>query len=139
MKGKFRLEIVTPNRLVLKEEDVDEFSAPGIEGYFTALPGHTPYLVLLSEGRMSYRKGKDWHYMTVLNGYAEVLPDHITVLAEKSEKADEIDIERAEKAKRRAEERIKDIQQTEVDFERARAALSRAILRLDVSKNRRVQ
>lgn len=130
MEKKFSLEIATPYRLLLKDAEVEEVSAPGYKGYFTALPSHSPYLVILSKGVLSYRKGKTWKYVTIIDGFMEVLPDHIIVLAEKGEEAEMIDKERAEKAKKRAQERLKDIQNYTIDFERAQAALQRALIRL---------
>jgi F-type H+-transporting ATPase subunit epsilon len=130
MEKKFSLEIATPYRLLLKEKEVEEVSAPGYQGYFTALPLHTPYLVLLSKGVLSYRKGKIWKYITVIEGFMEVLADHIIVLAEKGEEAELIDKERAKNAKKRAEDRLKDINNYKIDFDRARAALERAVIRL---------
>jgi F-type H+-transporting ATPase subunit epsilon len=137
MEKKFTLEIATPYRLLLKESEVEEVSAPGYQGYFTALPMHSPYLVLLSKGVLSYRKGKTWKYLTVIDGFMEVLADHIIVLAEKGEEAELIDIERAKSAKKRAEDRLKDINNYEIDFERARAALQRAIIRLKAAESQK--
>jgi F-type H+-transporting ATPase subunit epsilon len=130
MGKSFTLEIATPSQLLVKDAEVEEVSAPGYEGYFTALPSHSPYLVLLSNGVLSYRKGKAWSYVTVIGGFIEVLPDHIIVLAEKGEKAEKIDVERAAEARKRAEARLKDMKNYDIDFERARAALERAIIRL---------
>ncbi len=138
MSKGFLLEVVTPDRLVIHEQDVDEVSAPGYEGYFTALPEHTPYLVLLGEGILSYRKGTTWRYMAVMGGFVEVLPDKVMVLAEKSEKSEEIDLQRAKEALERAQKRLKDTTTTstdEVDFERAQAALHRALIRLNAKKS----
>jgi F-type H+-transporting ATPase subunit epsilon len=133
VKG-FNLELVTPDRLVLKEESVDEISAPGINGYFTVLPGHTPYLVILDRGILSYRKANKWFYATVLEGFVEVLPDRVMVLAENSETSEEINLDRALEAKKRAEDRLKETNSSDVDFERAQAALKRAILRINAKK-----
>ena len=135
MTKGFTLEVVTPSRLVLHEENVDEVSAPGHEGYFTALPEHTPYLVLLSEGVLSYRQGSKWGYLAVMGGFIEVLPDKITVLAEKGERADEIDLERVTEALKRAEKRLSDTDKLEVDFDRAQLALHRALIRMNTKKS----
>src|SRR4030066_933874 len=88
------LEIVTPDRLVLSEE-VDEVMAPGVEGEFGGLPGHTPFLTTLKVGELTYRKGKEIHHMAVSWGYAEVTQKKETVLAEAAEVAAEIDIDGA--------------------------------------------
>jgi F-type H+-transporting ATPase subunit epsilon len=96
------LEIVTPDRSVVTEK-VDEVEIPGAEGYFGVLPGHTPLLAMLQVGELWYRKGGDTVYLSIAFGFAEVLPDRVTILAQLAERADEIDIARAEAAKRRAE------------------------------------
>ena len=137
MDKKFTLEIATPSRLLVNEADVEEVSAPGYQGYFTALPSHSPYLVLLSKGVLSFRKGKIWTFVTVIGGFIEVLPDHIIVLAEKGEKAENIDVERAKAAKKRAETRLADSRNYDIDFERARLALERAIIRLKATESQK--
>lgn len=135
MTKGFTLEVVTPSRLVMHEENVEEVSAPGHEGYFTALPEHTPYLVLLSEGVLSYRQGSKWGYLAVMGGFVEVLPDRITVLAEKGERADEIDLERVTDAMKRAKKRLADTDNQEVDFDRAQLALQRALIRMSTKNS----
>src|SRR6188474_3290417 len=102
---KLLLEIVTPDRPLVREE-VDEVEIPGAEGYFGVLPGHTPLLATLKVGELWYRKGAEKFYLSIALGFAEVLPDRVTILAELAERADEIDVARAEAARRRAEERI---------------------------------
>lgn len=119
----------------MHEENVEEVSAPGHEGYFTALPEHTPYLVLLSEGVLSYRQGSKWGYLAVMGGFVEVLPDRITVLAEKGERADEIDLERVTDAMKRAKKRLADTDNQEVDFDRAQLALQRALIRMSTKNS----
>jgi F-type H+-transporting ATPase subunit epsilon len=135
--GRIRLEVVTPERQVLSAE-VDEVSAPGALGYFGVLPGHTPFLTTLGVGELGYRSGNQWEYLSITWGYAEVLPNKVTVLSETAEMAEEIDIERAERAKRRAEERLREWSTTvaDVDFERASVALQRAVIRLEVARKR---
>jgi F-type H+-transporting ATPase subunit epsilon len=123
------LQIVTPDRLLVREQ-VDEVEIPGTEGYFGVLPGHTPMLASLSVGELWYRKGQEKTYLLISYGFAEVLPDRVTILAQIAEKADEIDVTRAEEAKKRAETRL---HQTEVDYERARAALTKSLARLQVA------
>src|SRR5690349_21145149 len=99
------LQIVTPDRLILQEQ-VDEVEIPGSEGYFGVLPGHTPMLASLAAGELWYRKGQERIYLAIVYGFAEVLPDRVTILARLAERAEEIDVERAEAARRRAEERL---------------------------------
>jgi F-type H+-transporting ATPase subunit epsilon len=135
--GRILLEVVTPERQVLSAE-VDEVSAPGALGYFGVLPGHTPFITTLGQGELSYRSGNQWEYLSITWGYAEVLPNKVTVLTETAEMAAEIDIERAERAKRRAEERLREWSTAvaDIDFERATAALERALIRLQVAHKR---
>jgi len=130
MIDSFSLEIVTPRKMVLKKEGVTEMSAPGYGGYFTVLPSHTPYLVMLSEGILSYKINRKKHYLSVMNGFVEVLPDRVIALAEKCETAEEIDLKRAKSAKERAEKRLQGTENRDIDFDRARAALQRAIIRI---------
>ena len=125
------LQIVTPDRLLLREQ-VDEVEIPGSEGYFGVLPGHTPLLASLAVGEMWYRRGQEKTYLSIAFGFAEVLPDRVTILARLAERADDIDVERAEAARKRAEERLAQ-QQTAVDYERARTALLKSMARLNVS------
>ena len=124
------LQIVTPDRLLVQEQ-VDEVQIPGAEGYFGVLPGHTPLLASLAVGELWYRKGQEKTYLAIAFGFAEVLPDRVTILARLAERAGEIDIERAEAARQRAETRLTD--RANVDFERARAALLKALTRLQVA------
>ena len=99
------LQIVTPERLLVQEQ-VDEVEIPGSKGYFGVLPGHTPMLASLAVGELWYRKGQDKIFLSIAYGFAEVLPDRVTILARLAERAEDIDIERAESARRRAEERL---------------------------------
>lgn len=125
------LQIVTPDRLIVQEQ-VDEVQIPGSEGYFGVLPGHTPFLAALAVGEMWYRKGQEKTYLALSGGFAEVLPDRVTILATVAERADEIDVARAEESKKRAEQRLSQ-PRTEVDYERARLALQKAVARLEVA------
>jgi F-type H+-transporting ATPase subunit epsilon len=129
------LEIVTPERSVVTER-VDEVEIPGAEGYFGVLPGHTPLLATLKVGELWYRKGTEKHYVSIAFGFAEVLPDRVTILAELAELPHEIDVPRAEAAKRRAEERLTK-PSSEIDFERAHVALMKALIRIQVSSRAR--
>lgn len=131
------LEIVTPDRSVVADK-VDEVEIPGADGYFGVLPGHTPLLSTLRVGELWFRKGTEKYYLSIAFGFAEVLPDRVTILAELAERADEIDVARAEAAKRRAEDRIAK-PPADIDFERARLALLKAVIRLQVSTRARTR
>src|SRR3989337_4023780 len=131
------LEIVTPDRSVVAEK-VDEVEIPGAGGYLGVLPGHTPLLATLKVGELWYRKGAEKVYVSIAFGFAEVLPDRVTILAEVAERADEIDVARAEAAKKRAEERVAQ-RGADIDFERARIALMKSLIRLQVSARARTR
>jgi F-type H+-transporting ATPase subunit epsilon len=124
------LQIVTPDKMLVREQ-VDEVEIPGTEGYFGVLPGHTPMLASLAVGEMWYRKGQEKTYLSLANGFCEVLPDRVTILAQLAERAEDIDIARAEEAKRRAEARL--VQAKDIDYERARIALVKSLARLQVA------
>ena len=124
------LQIVTPDRAIVKEQ-VDEVEIPGADGYFGVLPGHTPMLAALSVGELWYRQGQDKTYLAIAEGFAEVLPDRVTILAQLAERAEEIDRERAEAARSRAARRLDD--KSDVDYLRARIALVKSMTRLQVS------
>jgi F-type H+-transporting ATPase subunit epsilon len=129
------LQVVTPDRSVVTQE-VDEVQIPGADGYFDVLPGHTPLLAALKIGELWYRKGGQRHYLSVIFGFAEVLPDRVTILAQLAELPDEIDVARAEAARKRAEQRL--AQPTmDLDFERARIALMKALIRIQVGTKAR--
>jgi F-type H+-transporting ATPase subunit epsilon len=125
------LQIVTPERLVVREQ-VDEVQIPGSEGYFGVLPGHTPLLASLAVGELWYRKGQEKTFLSIAGGFAEVLPDRVTLLATLAERAEEIDVARAEAAKQRAEQRLAQ-PKMDVDYERARLSLQKSVIRLQVS------
>ncbi len=125
------LQIVTPERRIVQEQ-VDEVEIPGSEGYFGVLPGHTPLLASLAVGELWYRKGQEKFYLSIASGFAEVLPDRVTILARIAERAEEISVERAAASKKRAEERLAKAV-SDIDYERARLALMKSIARLDVS------
>jgi F-type H+-transporting ATPase subunit epsilon len=124
------LQIVTPDKMLVKEQ-VDEVEIPGTEGYFGVLPGHTPMLASLAVGEMWYRQGQEKTYLSLAYGFAEVLPDRVTILAQLAERAEDIDIARAEEAKRRAEARL--VQAKDIDYERARSALVKSLARRQVA------
>ena len=134
---KIHLQIVSAERSLVNET-VDEVEIPGADGYFGVLPGHTPLLALLGAGELWYRRGTDVSYLSIAFGFAEVQPDRVTILAQIAEKASEIDVARAEAAKKRAEERLAS-QITDIDFERARIALMKALIRLQVSSRARIR
>ncbi len=125
------LQIVTPDRLIVQLQ-VDEVEIPGSEGYFGVLPGHTPLLASLAVGELWYRKGQEKFYLSLAFGFAEVLPDRVTILARLAERAEDIDVERAEEARRRAEQRLSQ-SASDFDYERARVALTKSLMRLQVS------
>jgi F-type H+-transporting ATPase subunit epsilon len=131
----FKLDVVTPDRPVVSDE-VTELVAPGSEGYFGVLPGHTPFITTLAIGELTYWRGKDARHLAVTWGYAEVRGDRVIILAEAAERAEEIDVERAERARRRAEERLEAWfgGKEDVDFTRAEAALYRAVNRMEVAR-----
>ena len=124
------LQIVVPDRAIVKEQ-VDEVEIPGVDGYFGVLPGHTPLLAGLSVGELWYRKGQEKTYLAIAYGFAEVLPDRVTILAQLAERAEEIDRERAERARERASGRLEG--KSDADYARARIALMKSLTRLQVS------
>jgi F-type H+-transporting ATPase subunit epsilon len=127
-----QLTIVTPERSLVNEQ-VDELQIPGAEGYLGVLPGHAPLFTELKIGELSYRKSNQWTSLAVAWGFAEVLPDQVRVLAETAERANEIDLERATRAKERAEQRLTR-GGDDVDYDRARIALQRAVIRIQVAR-----
>jgi len=129
---EIRLDIVTPDRLVAHNA-VTAVTIPGKNGYLGILPGHAPLLTELAPGKLEYTSGGALHAFAVNWGFAEVLGDRVIVLAESCERAEEIDMERAEKAKTRAQERLKRFDDPEVDMERARKSLARAMVRLETA------
>lgn len=128
------LEIVTPDRSIAHGK-VDEVVVPGAEGSFGVLPGHTPLLSTLTVGEIEYRRGDERSYVAVSFGFAEVLPDRVTILAQIAEASDEIDVTRAEAAVKRARERL-DRPVAEMDYERARLSLLKSLVRLQVATRR---
>jgi F-type H+-transporting ATPase subunit epsilon len=137
-RTSFQLEVVTPQRLIVSDE-VTELMAPGSEGYFGVLPGHIPFITTLKIGELTYWKGKDERHLAVTWGYAEVRGDKVIVLAEMAERAEEVDMERAQSARDRAETRLRQWAAGDetIDFARAQAALMRALSRLEVASRGR--
>ena len=137
LPAHLRLQIVSADKSLVNET-VDEVEIPGADGYFGVLPGHTPLLALLGAGEMWYRRGPDTQHLVIAFGFAEVQPDAVTILAEIAERPDEIDVARAEAAKRRAEERLAR-PTIDIDFERARLSLLKSLIRLQVATRARIR
>jgi F-type H+-transporting ATPase subunit epsilon len=132
-----QLQVVSADRQLVNET-VDEVEIPGADGYFGVMPGHTPLLALLQVGQLSYRQAQETHYLAIAFGFAEVQPDRVTILAQVAERADEIDLARAEAAKRRAEERLS-APAVHLDAERARVALLKSLIRIQVAGRARIR
>ncbi|MFZ6016543.1 MAG: F0F1 ATP synthase subunit epsilon [Nitrospirota bacterium] len=133
MENRLKLEIVTPYGLVLSD-DVDEVVCAGSEGEFGVLPGHAPFFTTLKIGMLTYKKGNEIAYFFVNSGYTEVGADKVVVLADSAEKSEDIDVERAKAAMKRAEERLKRAE--EIDVARATSSLERALTRIQVAEKR---
>ena len=134
--AKIRLDIVTAERLVYSDE-VDEVIAPGVEGQLGILPHHTPLMTMLQPGELIAKKDSEEFSLAISGGFLEVRPDRVIVLADSAERADDIDIARAEEAKRRAEQRLAEKYVPEVDSARAEASLRRSLIRLKIATRRR--
>jgi F-type H+-transporting ATPase subunit epsilon len=135
-----QLQIVSVDRSLVSEA-VDEVEIPGADGYFGVLPGHTPLLGLLGAGELWYRRGPgdgNKRYLSIAYGFAEVQPDRVTILAQIAERAEEIDVARAEAARKRAQARIVS-PAMEMDFERARVSLLKSLIRLQVASRARIR
>ena len=132
---KIHLVIVTPERPIF-DGMVDQVTLPSSQGYLGILPGHAPLLAELGIGNISYRAGERSELLFCCWGFAEVLPDRVVLLAQTAETASEIDLNRAEQARSRAEQRLAS-KNTGLDFARAEFALLRALSRLEVAKQRR--
>jgi len=135
--AQIRCEIVTAERIVF-DDDVDMVLAPGIEGQLGVLPQHAPLMTALTLGELIIRReGEEDEFIAIGGGFMEVGPDHVTILADSAERAGEIDEERAEAARLRAEETMNQEQRDEMDFARAEASLRRSVIRLKVAKRKR--
>lgn len=132
MPPQIQLEVVTPARQVLSAL-VDSVEIPGKDGYLGILPGHAPLITELGIGVLSYVESGQTRYLTVIEGFAEVLADRVIVLAEGSERSEEIDRARAEEAAKRAQERLTKSANPEVDWHRASVSLQRALIRQEVA------
>ena len=136
MAGKLSLEVVTPERVVLSEEDAEMIVSPGELGDFGVLKGHTPFLTSLRTGALRFlsKEGRE-KTVFIKGGFAEALPDKVTILADAAEIENEIDLDRAEEAKNRAEQRLTadGFEEERLDLERARSALRRAEARIKIA------
>ncbi len=135
MAGTFELEVATPERLVIREQ-VTEAQIPGASGALGILPDHAPLISELGIGELTYSVDGQKHTLSVGNGWVEVLANHVRVLADRAEKANEIDVARAQKALKRAEERVSKMASGEIDVARALNAMKRAQTRLAVASAR---
>jgi F-type H+-transporting ATPase subunit epsilon len=131
---KLDIDIVTAEKVVYSEKEVDEIIAPGAEGQFAVLPRHAAFLTMLVPGVIVIRKGGDEIEMAISGGFVEVRDNRVVVLADTAERAEEVDVERAEQARRSAEERLA---ARGADVDLARAAMERALARLKVVERRR--
>ena len=132
-----QLQIVSADRSLVNEQ-VDEVEIPGADGYFGVLPGHTPLLALLGTGELSYRQGQEKHFLMIAFGFAEVQADRVAILAQIAERAEDVDVSRAQAALKRAQDRLAG-PVAEIDFERARAALLKSLVRLQVASRARIR
>ena len=132
MPATFQLEIVTPEKMVVRDT-AEELQIPGRNGYIGVLPGHAPLITELGAGEITYKSDGQSHRFALAWGFAEVLPDRVTVLAETVERADEIDANRAKQSLNNAEESLKSAQ-TEEDCTQALGRISRAQARLEVAQ-----
>src|SRR5262249_57105718 len=122
----------------LVTETVDEGEIPGANGYFGVMPGHTPMLTVLGAGELWYRQGTEKHFLSIAFGFGEVQAERVTILAETAEHAHEIDVARAEAARKHAEDQLTR-PTIDIDFERARIALMKALIRLQVASRARIR
>jgi F-type H+-transporting ATPase subunit epsilon len=133
-----KLEIVTQERRVYSADDVEMVVAPGTEGEMGILPRHAPLITSLQEGAMRVkRQGGVEEVLAIHGGFMEVLPDRVTVLADSAERAEEIDIARAQEARQRAQELMQQARADKVDYARAEASLRRSLVRLKIVEGRR--
>ncbi len=133
---KMQLDIVTAERQLVSEQ-VDYVSAPGVDGVLGILPRHAPLLTALAPGELRYKKDNDEYAFAIGGGFMEVRPDHVTVLADTAEEAEEIDEVRAEQARRRAQELLKETPPADAEAARVEQALRRAEVRLRVARRKR--
>jgi F-type H+-transporting ATPase subunit epsilon len=132
-QNTIELQVVTPERHILSE-DVESVEMPGKDGYLGVLPGHAPLLTEMGVGILTYRKGSESRSLTVMGGYGEVLPNRVIVLADASERTEQIDRSRAQAALDRAKANVPGPNATEGDWDAANAAIARATVRLEAAK-----
>ena len=135
MSDTFQLEIVTPEKMVVRDV-AEEMQIPGKNGYLGVLPGHAPLITELAVGEITYRNANITHHLAVAWGFAEVLPDKVTILAETAERAEEVDVNRAQAAKQRAETNLTKAA-TEDEFNKVAGDLQRAETRLEVAEKKK--
>ncbi len=133
MDNRLKLDIVTPYGSVFSDE-VDEITAAGSEGEFGVFPQHAPFITMLKTGMLTCKRGSENLFFFVSGGYAEVGPDKVIILGDSAERSDDIDVERAKAAMKRAEERLKKAE--EFDFVRATAAIERSTIRVQVAEKK---
>ncbi len=131
MADKINLEVITPEKLALREV-VDEVVVPGLGGELGILPDHTPMISQLQTGVLTYRQGTEKKVMHVSGGFIEVLPDRVAVMSDVAERPEEIDFQRAQRARERAEKRLAS-NNTDIDFRRSELKLQRAVIRMQIS------
>src|ERR1700722_7053932 len=131
MADTLHLQIITPDKRLV-QDDADAVQMPGKSGYLGILPGHAPLITELKAGELSYSKGGNTQYLAVTWGFAEVLPDKVTILADAAERAEDIDVKRAQEAKTRAEKELREAS-PELDYDAVNLALRRAEVRLEVA------
>ena len=135
MADTFQLEIVTPEKMVVRDV-AEEIQIPGKNGYLGVLPGHAPLITELAVGEITYRNANITHHLALAWGFAEVLPDKVTILAETAERAEEVDVNRAQAAKQRAETNLTKAA-TEEEFKKVSGDLKRAETRLEVAEKKK--
>ena len=131
-----RLDVVTPERVIYSDE-VDAVIAPGVEGQLGILPHHAPLITMLQTGELRVRKGEEETCIAIYGGFLEIRPDRVIILADAAERAEEIDVARAEEAKRRAEQALADRKVSQADKARAEAALRRSLVEIKVAERKR--
>ncbi|MCS7255729.1 MAG: F0F1 ATP synthase subunit epsilon [Thermomicrobium sp.] len=138
MAGKLHVEVVTAERLVYSVDDADMVIAPGAEGRLGILPRHAPLISLLGMGEMRVKRGREEDVLTIFGGFLEVANNVVRVLADASERAEEIDLARAEEARQRALARLRE-RRADIDRQRAEMALRRSTIRIAVARKRRAR
>lgn len=133
---KFRLEIVTPERLVYAQ-DVDVLTVPTIQGEISILAKHVPLVSIISPGEIKIKKDNEIEYMAISGGFVQVIPNKVIILADTAERAEEIDIERAEQARQRAQKLMEEKRGDKISHAEAMAAFQRALIRIKVGQRKR--